>query len=231
MSVSLPVFSCCARLFQGKKLDTPSRTIGRLCLSSIVFIGAFLIAFAPASAETVAIGVLSFNTLIPGTPISPGINDFAIDNFTGSFALPQDFPATQPLVFLGSTLALDLTGGVHQTLNLGDLAPGSYTPTSAQFLDTTTFVSARLTATLSATTFLLANGSSFHADGPSISIFLLPSSGSTLSPDLDFAPIVVSGGSAVAPEPESARLLAVTAVAIFGLMLFTRLARYDVRRV
>ena len=51
-----------------------------------------------ARADIVAIGVLAFNVLNPGTPASPGINDFEIDNFTGPvFGLPPELPVVDSL--------------------------------------------------------------------------------------------------------------------------------------
>ncbi len=164
---------------------------------------ALLLASGLAQASTISLGVVSFNTLIPSGPSSPGVNDFAIDNFTGSSSLPPDFPATTSLTFMNSFLLLTQQGGSQQTVSLGDLGPGSYTPASLQFSVVTNFTSAVFTATLNPTTFLISGGSSFQAANSQISVRISPSSGAVLVADTDFAPINVSNTGA-APEPGTA---------------------------
>jgi hypothetical protein len=156
-----------------------------------------------AQASTISLGVLSFNTLIPGAPGSPGVNDFAINNFTGASSLPPSFPATTPLTFMNSSLLLTQQGGSQQTINLGNLAAGSYTPAALQFSTVTNFASAVFSATLNPTSFSTAGGP-FQATSSQISVTLTPSSGAFLVPGTDFALINVSTGT---PEPATVLLV------------------------
>jgi len=170
-------------------------------------------------ASIINLGVVSFNTLIPSAPNSPGLNDFEIDNFTGSSNLPPDFPVSGPLTFDNTSLLLTFQGGSQQTVLLGNLAPGSYTPVALQFSATKALTSAILKATLSQTALALYNGSSSQASSPQISVSLLPSSGVTLAADTDFALIAVNIRSTAAPEPASAVLLL---LALAGVALSNR---------
>jgi hypothetical protein len=165
--------SVCA--FRGTR---PSRRRSLLAVASASLLAAATLVSltcAPLSADTIGLGVFSFNTLIPGAPGSPGVNDFAIDNFTGSSALPPDFPATDALTFMNSAVVLTMQGGSQQTVSLGDLGPGSVTPTALQFSATTNFTSAVFTATLSPTIFAISGGGSFQASSSQISAILSPS--------------------------------------------------------
>jgi hypothetical protein len=167
---------------------------------------------APSLAQaSIDLGVLSFNTLIPGAPNSPGLNDFEIDNFTGASDLPPDFPVSGPLTFDNSSLLLTFQGGSRQTVLLGDLAPGSYTPASLQFSATMAFTSALFKATLSQTGLSLYDGSSTQASSAQISINLVPSAGA-------YSLIAVNVGTAAVPEPNPAilELLALIASAFVG---------------
>lgn len=161
----------------------------------------FVMSSFPLYGASVNLGDLSFNTLIPSAPGSPGINQFEVDNFTGAFALPPDFAAMSGLSFDSATLLLNLVGGSTQTVALGDLTEGSNTPLSVQFSASNGFTSAQLTATLNQTKFSLAGGSSFNAASGQINVLLTPASGTTLVPDTDFALITISGTSTAIPEP------------------------------
>ena len=173
-----------------------------------------------ASADTITIGVFSFNNLNPGAAGSPGINDFEIDNFTGPmFGLPPDFPIADSLTL--STLQISLFssgGGSPEVFSLGDLMPGSYTPTTLQFLDTTQFTEATLQATLSQSVFDLSDGTTFFADSGTINSSIFPSSGSVLQPGLDFTILSVSGHFNSIPEPRYSALF--RAILIVGLLAF-----------
>ncbi|MDQ2840873.1 MAG: hypothetical protein M3Y72_07525 [Acidobacteriota bacterium] len=161
---------------------------------------------------------MSFNTLVPGVPGSPGVNTFAIDNFTGPSSVPPDFRAADPLIFLGSSLLLDTANSTAQTVSLGNLGPGSYTPTSLQFFSFTSFTAAVFTATLNSSSFLLSDGSKFQPNGVQIAVTLKPLSNGVLSPGSDFAPISISD-SPIVPEPHTGLLFLV------GLGLVTKLCQ------
>lgn len=172
-----------------------------------------------------SIGVISFDNLIPPGS-GPGVNVFDISNFTGDpglggFALPPDFPVFTSLTFLSVSLTVD-DGVSPFTIVLGDIGPGSFSPTDpVQFADTVNFVSATLTATLSQTSLLLFDSSTFNAGSPTITVQILPSSGPFLQAGTDFAVISVSD---TVPEPGTwiltlIGIMGVTAVAIYKTRL------------
>jgi hypothetical protein len=96
------------------------------------------------------------------------------------------------------------TGSTHSYKKLTQ-APGANTPNILSFSSQVNFVSASFTATLSAATFTFSDGTTFHASSNQISSEVTPSSGSTLSPDVDFSLITVAGTSGLTaiPEPRS----------------------------
>lgn len=164
------------------------------------------------------IGLISFDVSIPGDMNTPGANVFNILNFTGDpssggFALPPDFPVMDSLTFLNSSLTL-MSGGPPLVIPLGDLGPGSLSPTDpVQFPDTTSFSGAIFTATLNQTSFLLADGSTFVAGSSTIAAEILPLSGPFLVAGSDFAVIAVSE----APEPSTMFLVGGVLVILIGM--------------
>jgi hypothetical protein len=186
----------------------------RLCLAMV------LLCVLPAisAADSLPIGLLSFNTSIFG---NPGTNAFTISNFTGIFALPPDFPVLDSLIFLGSTLTVVQASG-STVFNLGDLGPGDF---SVEVSQSEVFLSALFTATLSQTMFQLANGSFFIAS-PTFSTDLLPAAGSTLTPDVDLAVMNVSGTIAQVTEPIS---LLLVPMGLCALVILNRRSRRNSR--
>ncbi len=190
-------------------------------LSHIVFFLLIpLLLATPGVCDTVNIGLISFDVLIPGST-TPGVNVFDISNFTGDpllagFALPPDFPVLDFLTFLSSSLTLTGSGS-PLVIPLGDLGPGALSPTDpVQFPDTSVFTGAVFTATLSQTSFLLADGSTFVAGSPAISATVLPSSGPSLVAGTDFAVLTVSSLSNI-PEPNNALLLGAFLAILIGV--------------
>jgi len=184
---------------------------------------AILCAPAPGHADTLNLGVLSFDVLVPGAPDAPGVNVFDIANLTGDtsgggFALPPDFPALTFLTFLNSSITLTFSDSSQQVIFLGDIDPGFFSSGSPlQFPDTTLFTSAVFAATLNSTTTLLDGGSSFAAD-PTVRAFLSPASGASLVAGSDFA--LIEGMSPTSlPEPGTGGLLA---AALGGLVWIRR---------
>jgi hypothetical protein len=182
-----------------------------------------MVALLPVSsfADSINLGLILFESQIPGGG-APGVNAFEIDNFTGDpllggNALPPDFPVVDFLTFKGSSLTVNEPGGTSSTFSLGDIGPGQFF--SQPFPNTILFTSARFTATLSPTSFLLSDGTTTTASSPDISVDLLPSQGPTLTPDVDQQLISVS----TVPEPGSVFLL--------GTGLFVFLALKRLRRV
>ncbi len=188
------------RTFHRKKCYTQRVS---LATAKLVFaLTAFLVLPVASRAATLALGGVSFNTLIPSGAGVSGVTDFEVDNFTGAFALPSDFPVVANLTFENSQLALTELGGTQVVISLGDLTPGATTPTALDFSSTLNFVSATFTATLSLQNFALSDGTTFEASSSQISSEVTPSSGSTLSPDIDFSVILVSGTSVPTSVPE-----------------------------
>jgi len=178
-------------------------------------------------ASTIAVGVLSFDTFIPpGGDGSPGVDAFDIVNLTGGFSLPPDFPVTDSLTFEDAILTLTLSDSSEEVFDLGDIGPGFLLDGSGnpvvQVSSDESFTSAELTATLSPTTFMLFDGSMFSADSSALDVLLLPSSGSTLTVDVDETTIDVSSAAA-ASTPEPARAALVLA-GCFGLFFWSRRA-------
>ena len=169
-----------------------------------------------AQADIVPVGILSYDTFIPGAPGTPGVDAFDIANLTGPDNFPPDFPASDPLTFQSAVLTLTLSDMSQQILILGDIEPGllldAFGNPVVQVPDNASFVSAELKATLSPTTFMLSDGTSFAASSSSLDVLLTPSSGQTLVADTDITTINVYGSPVTAPapvpEPSSVLLLA-----------------------
>ena len=175
---------------------------------------------------TLALGGVSFNTLIPGGAGVSGVTNFEVDNFTGAFALPSDFPVIANLIFQNSQLVLTEQGGTQDVISLGSLTPGAATPNVLDFSSTIGFVSAAFTATLSSQTFTLSDGTTFEASSSQISSEVSPSAGPTLSPDIDFSLIIVSGTSVPTSVPEP-RWLLLPLVALAGMAAIRRHRRAE----
>lgn len=162
---------------------------------------------ATASAAPTGLGVLSFDVLIPGSPGAPGVNAFTVSNLTGNpmmagFALPPDFPVIDSLTFRNASLMLNGALGL-QTISLGDLAPGQFSPLSLHFTDTRRFSSAILNATLDRQSFQLAGDTTYTADSANITAELVPASGPSLVPGSDVVLILANNTPSSVPEPAS----------------------------
>ena len=180
---------------------------------------------APAArASTIFVGTLSYDTFIPPGNGTPGVDAFDIANLTGGFSLPPDFPVTDSLTFEAAVLTLTLSDASQQVFDLGDIGPGFLLDMSGnpvvQVSSDESFTSAELTATLSPTTFMLFDGTTFTADSAALDVLLLPSVGSTLTVDVDQTTIDVSSPPAAAiPEPSGSALVL---TGCFGLFLWSR---------
>jgi hypothetical protein len=229
-SVLLGFFVSCLRRRRGRPPvvtnrqgpnDLLAKRARRILGPSALVLTAFL---APTAARASAmLGVISYNALIPGAPRSPGVNDFEIDNFTGGFVLPPDFPVTSSLAFQNSSLLLTLQGGTQSTILLGDLTPGVYTPDALQFSAATGFSSALFTATLDQTSLSVPGGPPLQASSALLSVELTPSSGPALVQDSDFTFITVATTPLTTPEPNFAPFGILVSGAI--LALSSRIAR------
>ena len=176
------------------------------CVAVAIFV-ALMFSAAVCQAGAISIGYLSLDILIPEAPDSPGVNTFTVGNLTGDPLtggndVPPTFPVLTPLTFQNSSLVL-WSGGNSQTIDLGDIGPGFFSPFSLEFADTEDFSSATFSATLDATSFQLDGGGWFTASSGLISALLLPSSGNSLVAGTDFVYITVFNEETAVPEPAS----------------------------
>lgn len=174
---------------------------------------------ATARAGTVQLGTLSYDTFIPANGSSPGVDAFDLSNLTGAFSLPPDFPVTDDLTFQSVTLTLTLSNLSQTVFVLGNIGPGFLLDSDGnpivQVPSNEAFDSAELTATLSATVFNLSGGGTFTAGSPAIDVLLLPSSGTSLTVDVDQTTISVSTGAPTStPEPGSFELVLVVSAGL-----------------
>jgi hypothetical protein len=181
---------------------------------------ALVLSCSAARADSVNLGVLSYDTFIPSSAGGPGIDALDLSNLTGVFNLPSDFLVSDNLTFLNAVLTVTPSGQAAEVFDLGDIGPGFLLDTSGnpvvQLASDELVTSAELTATLSSTSFLLSDGTTFVADSTAIDVTLGPSSGQTLTADVDQAVISVSGGAPISsvPEPTGSALLLAAGVAL-----------------
>ena len=177
---------------------------------------------APANADQFPVGFLSLVTITPSGPSTAGTMGLQIANYTGDpaaggWALPPDFPVFTAFTFQNLSFTY-VVGGISLAVPVADLGPGA--TTAIELPDTTAVASASLTGTLPVT-FRLFDGTDWLATSDSFSVVLLPSLGSTLTPDFDSAVLFVdanpTGGPAPVPEPAAAVLL-ITALAFVRLI-------------
>ena len=197
----------------------------------IVFVlvaASLLLACTFTVASEIPVGLLSFDVFISANG-TPGINAFDIFNFTGSNFGPAVGPpyAADPLTFDNATLTVNSQSG-SSVINLGNIGPGELLDSSGnpiiQFPSVENFTSALFTATLSSTNFALSDGTTFTASG-SISVDLLPSSGSSLQPGVDFAVINAEPAPVAMPESNTVVDLFVGTAAIGVFAILTRKQR------
>ncbi len=178
-----------------------------------------------AQANIALLGTFSYDTFVPAGSGSPGVDAFNLSNLTGAFDLPPDFPVSDSLTFLGGAVTLTDPDLTQQVFTVGDLAPGFLLDGSGnpliQVSSNQLFISAEFTATLSPTSFMLYDGSTFTPDTVSVDVLLLPSSGPDLIADSDQTTLAAVQNSG-SPEPASFLL---AAAALTGLALRWRLTR------
>jgi hypothetical protein len=170
-----------------------------------------------ASADSVTVGVLSYDVNDPGTAVSVGIDAFTLYNGSGAFSLPPDLPVANDLTFLGAAVT---PAGLGAS-SFGDQGPGS---SQILFLDSDFFTSALFQATLSQTLFTLSDGTSFQADSNVLTAKLLPSNGTALVAGTDSVLLTVSGTPVVTTVPEPSSLLLVAGALPLLLMATRRMS-------
>jgi hypothetical protein len=162
----------------------------------------------PSFAFALPIGIVSFDTFIPGSEDEVGVNLFTIGNFTGAFSLAPDFPVVDSLVLADSEFSATRSDGTTFTVNLGDIGPGVVGDPDLLVPESDFFTAATFTATLGSLQFLLADGSTFEAASSVVSVLLLPASGSFLAPG-DFALIDIAAAVTAIPEPDTLLLVGI----------------------
>ena len=181
------------------------------CTDAATF-AALLFSAAACHAGELSVGYLSLDNLFAGAPGSPGVNAFTVGNLTGDPLtggndLPPTFPVVTPLTFKNSTLVL-WSGSTSQTIDLGDIGPGFFSPFSLEFADTVLFSSAVFSATLDSTNLQLDGGGTVTLAFPNVSASLLPSGGPNLTPGVDLVLLNVSfEAPAAVPDPPTRTLL------------------------
>jgi hypothetical protein len=167
-----------------------------------------------ATATTLAIGVVTYDTFIPGPG---GTNAFFVSNLTGGFALPPDFPVATELVLQSPLMQWSGVAGSPFDFGGVGIGAGSHDPDlQLQFPDTDLFASAKFTATIDHSTFQLADGRFFAAVSTTVEAVLIDPTG-LLAPG-DFAVLTVDANEIrpqAVPEPGTLTLV-VTALAAFG---------------
>lgn len=183
-----------------------SNALSFLCRSgwpgrAALLLGLALFAWVPASnADSVPVGVLSFDQIIPSQPGFDGVNGFAIFNFTGSNALPGT-PGSA-ISFLNTSLLLN--GG--DLVNVGTIDPGSVQPFALQFSSSTNFSKAVFTATLG-TLYFTIGGQQYVATSNQLSGDLVPFYGPNLIAGADLCVLSVDANPTTIPEPSTWLLL------------------------
>jgi hypothetical protein len=153
------------------------------------------LALPPAArADSINVGILSLVSFIPGSPPSPGVSTFDIDNLTAGFALSSDFPVEQRLTFLAPTLEL-YSNKRTTIIPLGDIVPGSVSIQALLFSADEVFYSAVFHGTLD-----VVDLGTLGIVSPAVVGILVPGEGTSLSVD-SFTLLTVE------PVPEPATLL------------------------
>jgi hypothetical protein len=195
---------------------------------SMKYLVLFVMLFSrSACANILAVGLLSWDPLIPGDAGAPGVSAFNIANFTGDpnaggDAIPPTFPIVSSLRFLNSALVLTSAGG-SQNFQLGDIGPGTFSLPALEFPDSADFSSAVFTASLDTSSFALDGGDLMTADSRLVTALMLPSVGSSLVAGNDSILITVSAEPSALPEPSTFHVL--------SLALVWMVLRYRLRSV
>jgi hypothetical protein len=178
----------------------------------------------PARADKVQVGQVTFNAVSSGTP---GLDQFEVDNFTGTnnlFGILS--PVADNLAFLSATLTLTCAnaactsdlGGSTLVIQLGEIDPGSVV--TQFFSSTDEFSQAVFTENFSETNVGLVDGATFLGS-ESMTTDLLPSSGTTLTAGQPGDTVTLFDSSAPVATPEPCALLMIS-VGLAGLFVMRR---------
>jgi hypothetical protein len=213
-----PLHSCKSRFQRPGRTNRPRllKIAGRWVRSHAAVLLAAVLVLPPLFADSILLGDIS---LQPDTPIT-GLDSIFLDNFTDlpDLGCSTTFPACSGLDISGtlSVMYLDSLGNSQDALvDVGPTGPGS---TSIYEFDPTqiTFESAVLTGSISPSTFLLGDGTTFVSTGSFTS--------DTLTPDVGFGEISVKSGGATVPEPALSGF-AIQLMTFIAIVLRRRLTR------
>ena len=158
---------------------------------------------ATASSSPILFGVLSFDS-VDTSSNAIGISNLTGDPAAGGTALLPDFPVYTPVTFLSSTITVQ-EGSSIQVFFLGDLIPGAYTFPGLTFANTLPIAAVVLSATLSAHSLVLANGTSWTPATSDVNIQLTPATATSLVPG--DSGLIFAESSLDVPEPRTTLVL------------------------
>lgn len=175
------------------------------------------------SAGQLAVGVLSFEIVVPDAPNSPGVVGLSILNLTGDpllggSAIPPDFRIYSELTLQNVLISVLLSSGT-QDIPLPDLPPGTHTPPELQFASTVEIQSITLQALLNAVDVALDDGSPATIQSAAVLSTLGPSSGIYLQAGIDLQTVQVEAQIQTTPIPEPGAVwLCGSGLVAFGLL-------------
>jgi hypothetical protein len=195
------------------------------CTFRTAFVCGFVLASSlisrPASADVISIGMVSFDPYEFGQSNAFSIFNLTGDPVIGGMAFPPDYPVLTSLTFEDAMLRLVDDAGTVSDVDLSDVGPGLLmdplgAPWPGLTVDAATaFRSATLTATLNASSLLLADGGTFMLASLAIFAELSAAPGFALEPGT-FINIDVVGDRVPAPVPEPGTLSLLLVGGLFG---------------
>jgi len=199
-----------------------SCTFRNAVVSAVVLLAS--LAARPASADVISLGMLSFDSYEIGQSNAFSIFNLTGDPVDGGMAFPPDYPVLTPLIFENAMLRLGDDAGTISDVDLGNIAPGVLADPADPFggpwpgltFDvSTSFLSATLMATLSASPLLLADGDMFLPASLAIVAQLSGAPGSALAPG-SFTNVDIAGDRMPAPVPEPGTLSLLLVGGLYG---------------
>lgn len=177
------------------------------------------IVLTSAGATPIAIGLVSFDELIPGAP-GEGVNYVSILNLTGDpgtggWAIEPDFPVYSMIEFRDLKLTVSI-GGSTADYSLPNLMPGAMEPlVELQFVNDTAVEFVTLTGKVNSKSLQIGTKGPVDVHSDVFIATIWPMAGVSLSPGADLAVLYVSPASTGIPEPTTAPLIAIAFAASF----------------